>query len=167
MGLLGLVIPAREESKLWNTGEGKGHKSIPSTVSQGWKLQRRSNDFKAQQGEGVEGKMSFSRGGGGRGDGGESKLGHPNRMKTCLVRRTRDFTSFPGVIPFSQFLTSDLDNNVVVNIISGRLRPERRHIKQMFFKKSKSRDPNHKVQIEFQKLVKTQSEFVSEIPLVM
>lgn len=29
-----------EESEMWNTGQVKGHKSIPSTVSQGWKLQR-------------------------------------------------------------------------------------------------------------------------------
>lgn len=69
MGLLGLVIPAREESELWNTGWEKGHKSIPSTVSQGWKLKREAMNLKPQQAEGVEGKMSCSRGGGGSRDG--------------------------------------------------------------------------------------------------
>lgn len=32
---------------MWNIGQAKGHKSIPSTVSQGWKLQREAMNLKA------------------------------------------------------------------------------------------------------------------------
>lgn len=56
----------REESEMWNTAQAKGHKSIPSTVSQGQKLQREKQWIKkTQQAERVEGEMNCAFGLGG------------------------------------------------------------------------------------------------------